>query len=185
MQTGSLIRNLTCVSSGSKLLPSSMFKTSSAINRSVLYNQQGRKNILNKSALFSTFAKNNSAENPQKTETTEDSYSDKYVSLMTWDEYFQLKKNRRIRDRVLSYPAAFISSGATGSYLMTNIVLDPANNGLIMGLDPFIVFGLGAASAGLVAFLVAPLIGSLGYRILKPKTYNEMIKVRSIIFWVS
>ncbi|KAJ9062279.1 TIM23 complex component [Entomophthora muscae] len=94
---------------------------------------------------------------------------------MTWDQYFQHKKMRRLRDKILSLPAAFVACSFTGSYLMTNVVLDASESGLIFGLDPFIVFGLTSAASGLVAFLVTPLLGSLIYRLFKPQTYQAMI----------
>ncbi|KAI9295174.1 mitochondrial import protein Pam17 [Neoconidiobolus thromboides FSU 785] len=104
------------------------------------------------------------------------------ASSMSWTDYFQYKKQRQLRDQLLSYPSAFIASGATGSYLMTNVTLDPSSDFMIYGMDPMIVFILASGAAGFTAFLTTPLLGSLAFKLLRPKI-NEQLALKDADFY--
>lgn len=60
-------------------------------------------------------------------------------SVVRWDRYLSLRKQKRIAGLVTTIPTTFLAAAGAGSYFLTQEI-DPSQ--AIMGIDPAYVFGL-------------------------------------------
>lgn len=74
---------------------------------------------------------------------------------VTWDEYFKLRKQRRMVSSLFTWPATILTGGGAGTFLATNGV--PFE---FAGLDPMLLSGLGVLVGAGSGLLIGPAIGS-------------------------
>ncbi|CAG8703871.1 16122_t:CDS:2, partial [Acaulospora colombiana] len=75
---------------------------------------------------------------------------------LTWNDYFALRRRRRMTERFVTYPSALGSLGASLAYVATR-EFDPTP---IFGQEPFLIYGTGTALCGLTGLLLGPIVGS-------------------------
>ncbi|KXN64831.1 mitochondrial import protein Pam17 [Conidiobolus coronatus NRRL 28638] len=93
------------------------------------------------------------------------------ASQMSWQDYFKLKKKRRIIERVLSVPTTVAAAGGTATYLLNTLEIS-ATPELVYGLDPQIFLILAVAGSGMIGYFMGPLLENVVFRALYNKQYH-------------
>lgn len=97
--------------------------------------------------------------------------------LMSWTDYFKLKKQNNITNIVTSVCTGVLGGAATLTYL-GNIEIDVEKS--IMGFDPIMVMGGIVIIGGGLGWLVGPIVGNPIFRAVhrsKLPQFNAMNKV--------
>ncbi|KAJ2897560.1 TIM23 complex component [Coemansia aciculifera] len=81
---------------------------------------------------------------------------------MTWEEFFTLRKQRRLWERVAALPCAMLGL-AGGAAVFASLPVNPQQS--FMGIDPLILFGGSTVFCGVLGFVGGPSIGRMWYRI--------------------
>ena len=93
------------------------------------------------------------------------------VGDLSWDEYLQLRRSRRLAGMVTTIPTTLLAGAAAGSYFLT-LEIDPSNT--IAGLDPiYINAGLTLACTGL-GWLTGPTVGTTIWSLLHRKNAKQI-----------
>jgi import inner membrane translocase subunit TIM23 len=98
------------------------------------------------------------------------------ASQMSWQDYFKLKKKRRIIERVLSVPTTVAAAGGTATYLLNTLEIS-ATPELVYGLDPQIFLILAVAGSGMIGYFMGPLLENVVFRALYNKQYHIIKQV--------
>ncbi|KAF0421506.1 mitochondrial import protein Pam17 [Gigaspora margarita] len=77
-------------------------------------------------------------------------------STLTWNDYFTLRRRRRIAERVITIPTTLGGFGLSLGYVATR-EFDPTP---IFGQEPIIIYGIGTLVCGLSGLLIGPILGS-------------------------
>ncbi|CAB5216394.1 unnamed protein product [Rhizophagus irregularis] len=75
---------------------------------------------------------------------------------LTWNEYFVLRRKRRITERLVTIPTALGGFGISFAYFASK-EFDPT---LIWGHDPLVIYGFGTILCGFTGLMIGPVIGS-------------------------
>ncbi|ORX99930.1 mitochondrial import protein Pam17, partial [Basidiobolus meristosporus CBS 931.73] len=75
----------------------------------------------------------------------------------SWEDYFKLRRSRRIRERISSIPTTIAGVGLSSAYF-ASLEVDPTLT--YFGMDPLLVYGAGVVASGFGGFLVGPLFGN-------------------------
>ncbi|GAC75079.1 hypothetical protein PANT_14c00026 [Moesziomyces antarcticus T-34] len=90
---------------------------------------------------------------------------------LSWDNYLQLRRSRRLAGMVTTIPTTLLAGAAAGSYFLT-LEIDPSNT--IAGLDPiYINAGLTLACTGL-GWLTGPTVGTAIWGLLHRKNAKQI-----------
>ncbi|CBQ73742.1 conserved hypothetical protein [Sporisorium reilianum SRZ2] len=90
---------------------------------------------------------------------------------LSWDQYLQLRRSRRLAGMVTTIPTTLLAGAAAGSYFLT-LEIDPSNT--IAGLDPiYINAGLTLACTGL-GWLTGPTVGTSIWGLLHRKNAHQI-----------
>ncbi|KAK9722687.1 TIM23 complex component [Basidiobolus ranarum] len=76
---------------------------------------------------------------------------------LSWEEYFQLRRNRRTRERLSSIPTTIVGVGLSSAYF-ASLEVDPTQT--IFGVDPLVIYAAGVVASGFGGYLVGPLFGN-------------------------
>jgi import inner membrane translocase subunit TIM23 len=81
---------------------------------------------------------------------------------LSWNAYFELRRKRRMQERIVAIPTTLLALTLSGSYI-ANMELDPTAT--IFGVDPLLAYGIAMVSAGGVGFLLGPVVGSWTWKL--------------------
>ncbi|PIA13477.1 presequence translocase-associated motor [Coemansia reversa NRRL 1564] len=93
------------------------------------------------------------------------------AELLNWDEFFRLRKQRRLWERLASLPCAMLGLGA-GAAVFASLPVNPQQT--FMGLDPLLLFGGSTLFCGLLGFVIGPSVGRAWYRIASREMAIEL-----------
>lgn len=95
-------------------------------------------------------------------------------ALITWDQFFLLRRSRRRYNRTASVLGALLAT-ATGAGFLGNIEVDmmPA----LFGMDMLTLFGLAIVGSGALGWLLGPAVGGGLFRVLNKKAMPGMVEV--------
>lgn len=82
---------------------------------------------------------------------------------LTWQQFFQLRKNQRRINVTSSIFTAFIGSNISWAYLST-MQIDPTQ--ALFGFDPLVVVSAGLITSGFIGYLFGPLFGSQVFKVM-------------------
>ncbi|KAJ1801282.1 TIM23 complex component [Coemansia sp. RSA 2399] len=85
--------------------------------------------------------------------------------LLDWEDFFALRRERRLWERVASIPCAVIGLSA-GAAVFATLPIDPQQ--MFFGFDPLIVFGAATLGCMVLGYGVGPSIGRAWYRVMSP-----------------
>ncbi|KAJ2861907.1 TIM23 complex component [Coemansia aciculifera] len=80
---------------------------------------------------------------------------------LNWEEFFTLRKQRRLWERLAALPCAMLGLGA-GAAVFASLPVNPQQT--FMGFDPLIVFGGATMFCGVLGFVGGPSVGRIWYR---------------------
>ena len=92
---------------------------------------------------------------------------------LTWNEYFELRRKRRLTERLATIPTTIGGFGISLSYVASR-EFDAA---LILGQDPFVIYGIGTFLCGFTGLLIGPIIGSSIWKLFHRKEVELMEQV--------
>ncbi|CAG8489324.1 9963_t:CDS:2 [Diversispora eburnea] len=75
---------------------------------------------------------------------------------LTWNDYFALRRRRRLSERIITIPTTIGGFGLSIGYVATR-EFDPTP---ILGQEPFLIYGIGTILCGFTGLLVGPIVGS-------------------------
>jgi import inner membrane translocase subunit TIM23 len=87
---------------------------------------------------------------------------------MTWSEYFQMRRRRKIWANATSVPTS-IGGLLLGASYFANLNLEGDAGQTIMGIDPMFVYGGSTLACMLGGWLVGPTIGNVLFSATHPK----------------
>ncbi|KAJ2715001.1 TIM23 complex component [Coemansia spiralis] len=99
---------------------------------------------------------------------------------LNWDEFFRLRKQRRLWERVAALPCAMLGLGL-GSAVFATLPVNPQQS--FMGLDPLMLFGGSALFCGVLGFVTGPSVGRVWYRIGTNKDVARMLDRKEAEFF--
>ncbi|KAI9016238.1 mitochondrial import protein Pam17-domain-containing protein [Phycomyces nitens] len=99
--------------------------------------------------------------------------------IPTWDDYFKLRKKRRMFELAAYPPSTILPIITTGAYCM-NLQVDPTET--YLGLDPVTGLGLLTLSTGFFGLLLGPLFGDALFKLTNRKMIPEM-EIRDKAFY--
>ncbi|KAL1928630.1 hypothetical protein VTP01DRAFT_2416 [Rhizomucor pusillus] len=99
--------------------------------------------------------------------------------IPTWNDYFKLRKKRRMYEIALSVPSAIAPAFGSLSYF-AQMQVDPFTT--ILGMDPVMAAALATVGAGVAGFLVGPAIGNVVFKAMNRKSIPAM-EVRDKAFY--
>ncbi|GES80633.1 mitochondrial import protein Pam17 [Rhizophagus clarus] len=91
---------------------------------------------------------------------------------LTWNEYFTLRRKRRLTERFVTIPATLGGFGISFAYFASK-EFDPS---LIWGYDPLVVYGFGTILCGFSGLMIGPIIGSSIWKLTHRKEDKLMEK---------
>ncbi|KAJ2005547.1 TIM23 complex component [Coemansia sp. RSA 2322] len=98
----------------------------------------------------------------RRTLSTEGTSKAAVGGALNWEEFFTLRKQRRLWERLAALPCAMLGLGA-GAAVFASLPVNPQQ--MFMGLDPLLVFGGATMFCGVLGFVVGPSVGRVWYRI--------------------
>ncbi|KAJ2784525.1 TIM23 complex component [Coemansia javaensis] len=98
---------------------------------------------------------------------------------LNWDEFFRLRKQRRLWERLASLPCAMLGLGA-GSAVFASLPVNPQQT--FLGIDPLVLFGGSALFCGVLGFAVGPSVGRVWYRVAS-KDVSRMLDAKEAEFF--
>ncbi|KAJ2161003.1 TIM23 complex component [Coemansia sp. RSA 552] len=84
---------------------------------------------------------------------------------LDWEDFFRLRKQRRLWERLGSLPCAMLGLGL-GSAVFATLPVNPQQT--FMGMDPLLLFAGSALSCGVLGFVLGPSVGRVFYRVAAP-----------------
>ncbi|KAJ2820393.1 TIM23 complex component, partial [Coemansia erecta] len=103
----------------------------------------------------------------------------KQLPDLDWDEFFRLRKQRRLWERLGALPCALL--GLTGGAgVFATLPVDPQQ--MFMGMDPILLFGGCSLFCGALGFVIGPSVGRKWYRIASKDTAMMMDKKEAEFF---
>ncbi len=105
--------------------------------------------------------------------TTTNFNSSKPERKLTWNEYFALRRKRRLTERLVTVPTTIGGFGLSLAYVASR-EFDPTP---ILGQDPFLIYALGTITCGVTGLLVGPIVGSSLWKLFHKKEVKLMEKV--------
>ncbi|KAJ1680199.1 TIM23 complex component [Spiromyces aspiralis] len=84
------------------------------------------------------------------------------ASKITWNEFFDIRKRRRMYERLTIVPSTILGLAGGLSYF-SSIPIDPTHT--FMGLDPIAILGGAITMCGLAGFLLGPTFGSFLWKV--------------------
>lgn len=90
---------------------------------------------------------------------------------MTWDSFFQLRKQRRLWERLAALPCSILGLGG-GAAVFASLPVNPQQT--FMGLDPLLLFGGATLFSGLLGFVVGPTVGRVWYRVANRQLSRQL-----------
>ncbi|KAJ1662542.1 TIM23 complex component [Coemansia sp. RSA 1813] len=91
--------------------------------------------------------------------------------LLNWDEFFRLRKHRRMWERVVSLPCALLGL-SVGAGVFATLPIDPQQ--MFFGFDPIIVFSASTVFCMVIGYALGPTAGRFWYRVGSPKMANAL-----------
>src|SRR5437016_1611357 len=96
---------------------------------------------------------------------------------LTWNEYFALRRKRRLTERLVTIPTTIGGFGISFAYVASR-EFDPT---LIWGQDPFVIYGVGTIVCGFTGLMIGPIIGSSIWKLFHRKEVELMEQVRELV----
>jgi hypothetical protein len=97
----------------------------------------------------------------------------KQEKKLTWNEYFELRRRRRLTERLATIPTTIGGFGISLAYVVSR-EFDVAP---ILGQDPFVIYGIGTFLCGFTGLLIGPIIGSSVWKLFHRKEVELMEQV--------
>ncbi|CAG8461015.1 16833_t:CDS:2 [Funneliformis caledonium] len=104
------------------------------------------------------------------TTTNNINYPTKQEKKLTWNEYFALRRKRRLTERFVTVPTTIGGFGFSFAYVASR-EFDPTP---ILGQDPFVIYGIGTLVCGITGLLMGPVIGSSIWKLFHRKQVKLM-----------
>lgn len=95
---------------------------------------------------------------------------------MRWNEFFKLRQQKRRINTICSAATAVFGLMAGAQYF-GHKEIDPTQ--LILGLDPFLLFGAATAACGAAGWLAGPGLGGQVWRTVHRKRLSELLQRES------
>lgn len=90
---------------------------------------------------------------------------------LTWNGYFELRKKRRLHERLFAIPTTLTGLVVGGSYFALKQI-DPTAT--FMGIDPLFAYAGGTLAAGMLGYLAGPVVGSWTWKLQHRKWATSM-----------
>ncbi|KAI8144450.1 mitochondrial import protein Pam17-domain-containing protein [Fennellomyces sp. T-0311] len=124
-----------------------------------------------KNAVLRPIALNNAAV-PVSRYTTKAATEDQPANdIATWDDYFKLRKKRRVYELVSCVPSTIAPAMGSISYF-ANLEIDPFTT--FFGMDPVMASALATVGAGFAGFMAGPVVGNLLFKAMNNKLVPSM-----------
>jgi hypothetical protein len=94
---------------------------------------------------------------------------------LTWNEYFVLRRKRRLTERLVTIPTTLGGFGISFAYFASK-EFDPSP---IWGQDPLVIYGFGTILCGITGLMIGPIIGSSVWKLFHRKEVELMEQVRN------
>ncbi|KAI9594398.1 mitochondrial import protein Pam17-domain-containing protein [Syncephalis fuscata] len=129
----------------------------------------------------------NSTENRSTTANAPGSLPAHYRFPISWTEYFEIRRKRILQERITTVPTTLVGLIGGIGFFGTRSIDVTAN---FMGMDPFLMYGLGAFACGIIGFLLGPVVASTTWRMsnrrlagtideMDRELYRHIVKYRS------
>ncbi|KAI8075905.1 mitochondrial import protein Pam17 [Gilbertella persicaria] len=92
-------------------------------------------------------------------------------TIPTWNDYFKLRKKRRVYEVVSYFPSTIGPSFGTFAYFL-QMQVDPLTK--IMGMDPLMAAIASTFAAGFGGFLMGPVVGNAFFKLMNRKHAQSM-----------
>ncbi|KAF7730542.1 TIM23 complex component [Apophysomyces ossiformis] len=93
------------------------------------------------------------------------------TSIESWNDYFKLRKKRRMYEIGSYAPCTIVPFLGTGAYFM-NLEIAPTTT--FFGMDPLMGSVLATTASGFVGFLVAPVVGNVFFKLFNRRMQPAM-----------
>ncbi|KAJ1930333.1 TIM23 complex component [Tieghemiomyces parasiticus] len=90
---------------------------------------------------------------------------------VSWAEFFRLRQQRRLTERLTMVPTTLATLSLGGTYLLEKEI-DPTN--LIFGFDPMMIYGVAMVGCGLAGVLIGPVIGGALWKLTHRRHSRSM-----------
>ncbi|KAJ1827996.1 TIM23 complex component [Coemansia sp. RSA 2708] len=101
------------------------------------------------------------------------------VPDLNWDEFFRLRQQRRLWERLGALPCAMLGL-CGGAAVFATLPVDPQQT--FMGLDPLLLFGGCSLFSGALGFVIGPSVGRRWYRIISKDVAQALDKKEAEFF---
>ncbi|KAJ1920827.1 TIM23 complex component [Mycoemilia scoparia] len=127
------------------------------------------------------FATKNALAFRNYTTTTTDGSKDKNAgaNTLTWNQFFDVRRRRRIYEKVATIPSTVLSLTIGGGYFST-ITLDVSKT--FMGLDPLLIFSGATMFCGAIGFVSGPTIGRYIWGMMNKKQ-AKLVESKEVEFF--
>ncbi|KAJ1995007.1 TIM23 complex component [Dimargaris cristalligena] len=98
---------------------------------------------------------------------------------LTWDQFFKMRRNRRLVERMAIVPSTLSTLSIGGLYFLDQEI-DPT--AMIFGFDPILVYGIGMVGCGLAGFLLGPVFGG-GLWKLSHRQWSKRMESKDVEFY--
>ncbi|KAI8057644.1 mitochondrial import protein Pam17-domain-containing protein [Syncephalis plumigaleata] len=137
--------------------------------------------------LCRNFSSQTTNEVDQPKQNTTNTLPSHYRFPISWTEYFEIRRKRILQERLATVPTTLLGLAGGVGFFGTRTI-DVTNT--FMGLDPFLLYGIGAFSCGIVGFLLGPVAASTIWRMsnrslantvdeMDRELYRHIVKYRS------
>ncbi|KAI8975537.1 mitochondrial import protein Pam17 [Mycotypha africana] len=91
--------------------------------------------------------------------------------IPTWNDYFKLRKKRRMYEVASYLPSTVVPAAGTASYFF-QMQIDPFTK--ILGMDPIMAAAVATISAGFGGFLLGPVVGNTLFKLMNRRHGTAM-----------
>ncbi|KAI9468102.1 MAG: mitochondrial import protein Pam17 [Benjaminiella poitrasii] len=91
--------------------------------------------------------------------------------IPTWNDYFKLRKKRRIYEVASYLPSTVVPAAGTFSYFL-QMQVDPLTK--VLGMDPLMAAVACTFGAGFGGFLLGPVVGNTFFKLMNGKVVSAM-----------
>ncbi|RIA93697.1 mitochondrial import protein Pam17-domain-containing protein [Glomus cerebriforme] len=102
--------------------------------------------------------------------TTNNTNSSPQQRKLTWNEYFDFRRKRRLTERLVTIPTTIGGFGISFAYVASR----EFDTTLILGQDPLLIYGAGTILCGFTGLIIGPIIGSSIWKLFHRKEVELM-----------
>ncbi|KAL9541232.1 hypothetical protein MBANPS3_009236 [Mucor bainieri] len=91
--------------------------------------------------------------------------------IPTWNDYFKLRKKRRVYEVASYLPSTVVPAAGTFAYFL-QMQVDPLTK--VLGMDPLMAAVASTLAAGFGGFLMGPVVGNAFFKLMNGKVVHAM-----------